>query len=75
MNRQLIEDYTAGAEALPSEARAVEVLCWRLEQLERAGYSSELAYAIAENHEVDLHRACDLLRRGCPEHTAYLILS
>ena len=44
------------------------------EQLERAGYSGAFAHMLAENCEVDLHLACDLLSRGCTEQTAYSIL-
>ncbi len=56
------------------DARAFEVYTWRLEELERAGYT-DYAHVLAEDHAIDLHLACDLIRRGCPEHTAYLILS
>jgi hypothetical protein len=56
------------------DVRAAEVYAWRLEELQRAGYV-DYAIALAEDHAIDLHLACDLLKRGCPEHTAYLILS
>ena len=52
-----------------------QVYAWRLEQLTRAGYSDEHAISLAEDQRIDLHLACDLLRRACPEQTAYLILS
>jgi hypothetical protein len=74
MNRQLIEEYVTTDEAGPLTEREVEVLCWRLEQLERVGFSGELAYAIAEDNTIDLHGACDLVTRGCPPATAYRIL-
>jgi hypothetical protein len=57
------------------DERAAAVYYWRLEQLQRAGYSEEHAVLIAEGHHIDLHLACDLLRRGCPERTAFLILA
>ncbi len=47
---------------------------WRLESLERAGYDAEAASVIAASHDVDLHRAVDLLRRGCPVALALQIL-
>jgi hypothetical protein len=48
---------------------------WRHAQLLLAGYTDPIAAALAELHEVDLHVACDLIARGCPEATAYLILA
>jgi hypothetical protein len=65
----------AKADVAQLDPRALEIYCWRIEQLERAGYTGALAQALAEDTAVDLHLACDLLQRGCPEHTAYLILS
>ena len=47
---------------------------WRLEQLERAGYTGPRAHELAARSDVDLHLACDLLARGCPEDTAFAIL-
>jgi hypothetical protein len=55
--------------------REAQVFAWRLAQLTRAGYSNEYAISLAEDHRIDLHLACDLLRRSCPEQTAYLILA
>jgi hypothetical protein len=62
------------AEPAHLDARAAEVFVWRVDQLERAGYSGEFATELADS-VVDLHLACDLLRDGCPEGTAYAILS
>jgi hypothetical protein len=62
-------------EPLEIDTRAAVVYGWRIEELERAGYSGELAPLIAADHRIDLHLACDLLRRGCPEGTAYRILA
>lgn len=47
---------------------------WRLESLRRAGYDAESAAVLAASHEVDLHRATDLLERGCPVDIALQIL-
>jgi hypothetical protein len=47
---------------------------WRVEELERAGYSVEQALALASRHDVDLHLAADLLRKGCSADLAVRIL-
>jgi len=47
---------------------------WRTEELERAGYRREQASALAARHDVDLHLAVDLLRRGCDPELAVNIL-
>jgi hypothetical protein len=47
---------------------------WRLESLARAGYDAESAAVIAASHDVDLHRAVELLQRGCPLDIALQIL-
>jgi hypothetical protein len=54
---------------------AIEIYWWRLEQLTHAGYSDVRAHELASSDQVDLHLACDLLARGCPERTAFAILS
>jgi hypothetical protein len=52
-----------------------QILCWRYDQLVRAGYDNDHAVVLASNLDVDLHQAVDLLRRGCPTETAIRILS
>jgi hypothetical protein len=47
---------------------------WRREELERAGYDSTSAQVLAANHDIDLHEAVDLLRRGCSVDLALQIL-
>ena len=47
---------------------------WRTEELERAGYPLSAAKQIARRHDVDLHFAIDLVRRGCPHEIALRIL-
>lgn len=47
---------------------------WRLESLERAGYDMESAAVLAATHEVDLHRAVELVQRGCSVSLALQIL-
>ena len=50
------------------------VVDWRLRELRRAGYADSGARELAERVEIDLHRATDLLKTGCPEETALRIL-
>jgi hypothetical protein len=50
------------------------VVEWRLRALKRAGYEERDARELAERVDVDLHRAIDLLRGGCPPETAARIL-
>ena len=47
---------------------------WRSDELERAGYDRPSAAELARRHDVDLHRAVDLLERGCPLELALKIL-
>jgi hypothetical protein len=47
---------------------------WRAEELERAGYPFEAAIEIAARHDIDLHRAVDLLQAGCPVELALRII-
>ena len=47
---------------------------WRHEELERAGYDSESALVLAASHDVDLHAAVRLLKRGCTVDLALQIL-
>jgi hypothetical protein len=56
------------------ETEAERILSWRLEELERAGYDARSAWELAERADVDLHRAVDLVQRGCPTATALRIL-
>ena len=47
---------------------------WRAEELERAGYEPRAAGRLAVRHDVDLHEAIELLKRGCPKDLALRIL-
>jgi len=62
------------SEPIVADERAAEIYWWRTEELERAGYSSEVSALVAGDHRIDLHQACDLVRQGCPEQTACRIL-
>ena len=44
------------------------------EELERAGYGTRAAGRLAARHDVDLHRAIELLDQGCPPELATKIL-
>lgn len=47
---------------------------WRQAELERAGWPPVEAIQVADRHDIDLHEACDLLKRGCPVDAALAIL-
>ena len=47
---------------------------WRIDELERAGYDPRAAMTLAARHDVDLHRAVDLLHNGCSAELALKIL-
>ena len=56
------------------ESEVERVENWRHEALTRAGYDRESAVVLAASHDVDLHRAVDLLQRGCTVDLALQIL-
>jgi hypothetical protein len=64
---------TTEAEVL-YDSELERVIDWRRRELRRAGYDEESARRIAERVEIDLHRATDLLKSGCPLETAVRIL-
>jgi hypothetical protein len=51
-----------------------KVLAWRRSELERVGYTADQAEDLAIRGDVDLHRACELLRQGCDKTVAFEIL-
>jgi len=57
---------------LPDETE--RVICWRASELIRAGYDPNVAVDLAERQDVDLHRALELVERGCPPELATQIL-
>ena len=76
MDSRVLENTAVEQIQLPQlDPRDIEIYCWRVEQLERAGYSGAFAHMLAEDNEVDLHLACDLMAHGCTEQTAYSILA
>ena len=56
------------------ETELNQVERWRIDELERAGYDPRAAMTLAARHDVDLHRAVDLLRNGCSPELALQIL-
>jgi len=56
------------------ESELTQVERWRIDELERAGYDPRAAMMLAARHDVDLHRAVDLLRQGCSTELALKIL-
>jgi hypothetical protein len=51
-----------------------QVIDWRIEALERAGYDEIAAIELALRTDVDLHRAASIVRQGCPVDIALRIL-
>ena len=58
----------------PGSIEADVVLRWRFDELVRAGYEPGDATVLASDVEIDLHQAIELLRHGCTQATALLIL-
>jgi hypothetical protein len=56
------------------ESELTQVERWRIDELERAGYDPRAASTLASRHDIDLHRAVDLLRNGCSPELALQIL-
>ncbi len=65
---------TAAEAGLVEDTEMERVEAWRAEELRRAGYDRRAAAELAARHDVDLHVAVDLVRRGCPEQLALEIL-
>ena len=68
-----LEDEMSAAEVWYVDENML-IEAWRAEELERAGYPAEEAAQIAARHDIDLHRAVDLLRVGCPLELALRIV-
>lgn len=47
---------------------------WRAQELMRAGYPADGAAKLAARHDIDLHRAAELIANGCPADLALQIL-
>jgi rRNA processing protein Krr1/Pno1 len=59
---------------LVTETEQERVEHWRAEELVRAGFDPSDAIALASRHDIDLHLAVGLIKRGCPYETAIAIL-
>ncbi len=62
------------AAELVYESELTQVERWRADELERAGYDPRAATTLASRHDIDLHSAVDLLRKGCSAELALQIL-
>ena len=62
----------AGLHTEESEQQRIER--WRAEMLERAGYSTDAAAALATRQDIDLHHAIGLIEKGCTPEVAVRIL-
>ena len=62
------------AAELIHDSELTQVERWRIAELERAGYEPHAAKALASRLDVDLHRAVDLVNRGCAPELALQIL-
>jgi hypothetical protein len=47
---------------------------WRFSELHRAGCTIDAASTLAARPDIDLHRACGLVERGCTPELALQIL-
>jgi hypothetical protein len=63
---------TAETNIRPTEQELVEQ--WRAQELVRAGYPEAVASELATRADVDLHRAVELLQKGCTPELAAAIL-
>jgi hypothetical protein len=64
----------SAAEVHIPESEIERVERWRTEALERVGYEHDAAAALAARHDVDLHRAIELVEHGCSPEVALRIL-
>ena len=59
----------------PTRLRDLPYVVARFDCLVRAGYPTDAAVQLAENRDVSLHDAVELLKRGCPVSEALRILT
>ena len=65
---------TAAELRVVNDSEMERVEHWRAEELIRAGYDATDAVALAARHDIDLHRAIELISLGCPYELAIEIL-
>jgi hypothetical protein len=51
-----------------------QIKAWRRAELERAGYTDDLAQVVGNCLDIDLHDAISYVQRGCRPSVAALIL-
>lgn len=64
----------AAGETIVSPSENDKVEAWRLLTLVQAGYPVADAEQVAARHDIDLHRAVELVAGGCPPELAAAIL-
>jgi hypothetical protein len=64
----------SAAEVHIQETEVERVERWRTAALENAGYDPDSAALLAARHDVDLHRAIEMVEQGCAPETALRIL-
>ena len=72
---RIVEDTQEMQDEVAVKIGGEPVFRWRLERLEQAGYDPCSALELARRHDIDLHIALDLRKRGCPADTAVRILN
>ena len=73
MSETILEERMPAAE-VHEETEIQRIEQWRAEELERGGFSPAHAAKLAARHDVDLHRAVELVQQGCPADLAFKIL-
>ncbi len=57
-----------------TQASVEQTVQWRAEELEKAGFTPGHSEKLAARFDIDLHKAVELIKGGCPEPLAYKIL-
>jgi hypothetical protein len=52
------------------DARTVQLVAWRRDQLTASGFPLPLAARVARDSRCDLHTLIELVERGCPPYLA-----
>ena len=59
---------------LLGDSEAEGLICWRFSELMERGFELDEALRLAVATHVDLHKAAELIQKGCPSKTALRIL-
>jgi len=57
------------------DARTVQLVAWRRDQLTASGFSLPLAVSLARDSRCDIHTLIELVERGCRPELALRILA